>query len=127
MKGDSMRQSIVILLFVLAGCGTRVVKNPDPIEISGKVQLAGGRPVTAVVFNLQPTAGGSQAVIPLKNGEFKATVTPGRYTYYITEGSAKDPQAKESYSAIPAKFREGAMDRQIEIAAGATTVDIKLE
>jgi hypothetical protein len=111
-----MRKSLLLAFIALAGCQTNPSPNPDPIEVSGKVTLPGGKAVSDVVLNLQPTGTGGQATLPVKNGAFKGSVMPGRYTYYITEDS-KNPAA---FAAIPERYRAGAMDRQIDIAAGST-------
>jgi hypothetical protein len=108
---------------VLVGCSTNPGKNPDPVEVSGKVTSSGGKPVTDVVLNLQPVGIGGHATATVKNGEFKAAVIPGKYTYFFAEGSKAPPAA---FRAIPEKYRAGAMDRQIEIKAG-TVLDLKLE
>lgn len=120
-----MRSFMLLPLLTLAliGCdsvGATASKNPDPVEISGKVSLA-GKPVSNVVLNLQPTESGAQATADVKDGIFKATVTPGKYTYFLSEG-----KVAQAFASIPEKFRAGAMDRQIDIAAG-TSLDLKLE
>jgi hypothetical protein len=108
-----MRKLIPLLGLVLIGCSRGSGPNPDPIEVSGTVQLA-GKPVTDVVLNLQPTGTGGQAAIPVKNGEFHGSVIPGRYTWYFTE-----TKNLTAYRAIPEKYRAGSMDRQIDISSGA--------
>jgi len=61
------------------------------------------------------------ATLPVTNGSTKGVVTPGKYTYYLSQAS--NPAA---FEAIPEKFRAGSMDRQIEIKAGGT-VDFSFE
>ena len=113
------RSSVVFLLAVVAGCGVNPGVTADPVDISGKV-TAGGKPVDGIVLNLLVTGTGTPAAIPIKEGAFQAKLTPGKYTYYITKGTATD------MSAIPEKYGEGSMDRQIEIAAGQS-LNINLE
>jgi hypothetical protein len=108
-----MRKLIPLLGLVLIGCTRGPGHNPDPVEVSGTVQ-AGGKSVTDVVLNLQPTGTGGQAVIPVKNGEFRGSVMPGRYTWYFTE-----TKNLTAYRSIPEKYRAGSLDRQIDIAPGA--------
>jgi hypothetical protein len=115
-----MRRLIPLFGLIVAGCTSiNPGKNPEQVEISGKVTM-NGRPVSDVVFNLQPTGQGTQAVYPVVNGTFKGSATPGKYTYYITEG--KNPAV---YNAIPQRYRGGSMDRVIEIKSGTElTIDL---
>jgi hypothetical protein len=104
-----MRKIVVMLALVLLGCGTDPGRTPDAVEISGEVTLKGKR-LSVATLHLQPTGAGTEAVLPVKNGTFRAKVTPGRYTYYVT--GAREP--------IPQPFRAGSLDRQTDIAAGST-------
>lgn len=116
-----MRKLMPLIGLALVGCGgIDPGKNSDPVEISGRITLAGGQPVSDVTLNLQPTGTGTQATLPVKNGEFKGTVTPGKYTYYFSEGPKGVKPA--GFQVIPEKYRAGAMDRQIEIKAGSPLV-----
>jgi len=108
-----MRKLIPLLGLVLIGCMRGPGRNPDPVEVSGTVQLA-GKPVSDVVLNLQPTGDGGQAAIPVKNGEFRGSVIPGRYTYYFTE-----TRNLTAFRGIPDKYRSGSLDRQIDVTPGA--------
>ena len=108
-KGNHMRKLIPLVALVLAGCGgVNPAKNPDPVEVSGTVQLAGGKPVPDGTLHLQPTGSGGQATLPVKNGRFKGSVMPGKYTWYLA-----------SAARIPDKYKEGSLDRQIDVAPGA--------
>ena len=109
-----MRKCIpLIVVVILASCsGVRSGKNPDQIEIAGKV-TRDRKPITDVTITLQAIKGGTQATYSVKNGEFKGTATPGRYTYFFTEGS--NPTA---FVLIPEKYHSGSMDRQIDIDSG---------
>ena len=108
-----MRKLVFLCALAVFGCGDKVGFNAEPVEVSGRVTMK-SRPVTGVVLNLQPTSGGAQAALPLKNGGFRGQVVPGRYTYYITEGASA-----EAFKAIPEKYHLGDKDRQIELAAGS--------
>jgi hypothetical protein len=55
------------------------------------------------------------ANLPITNGKVKGSVTPGKYTYYV---SAADSET--AFGAIPEKHREGSMDRQIDIKSAGT-------
>ncbi len=96
-------------------------KNPEMTEITGTVTLK-GQPVSDVILNLQPTGTGTMATIPVAQGKFKASVTPGKYTYFISETS----RGAAVLAKIPKQYHAGALDRQIDIAAG-TVLDIKLD
>jgi hypothetical protein len=116
-----MRKLIPLLgLALLIGCGINPGTNPDQVDITGRVTLPGGKAVTNVTFNLQPTGTGTQAFYPVKNGEFKGKATPGKYTYFISEGASA-----AAFKTIPAKYRAGSMDRQIDVAAGALTINLE--
>ena len=119
-----MRKLMPLLGLVLVGCSVNVGKNDDPVEVTGKVAFATGKPVSDVTLNLQPVKGGGHAFATVKNGQFKAAVMPGTYTYFIAEGPKGSPPA--AFDAIPDKYRAGAMDRQVEIKSGAV-LDLKLE
>lgn len=110
----------LLATLLLFGCGINPGKNPDQVDITGRVTLPGGKAVTGVTFNLQPTSTGTQAFYPVVKGEFKGKATPGRYTYFISEG----PSAA-AFNAIPAKYRAGAMDRQIDVGPGALNVTLE--
>ena len=119
-----MSRSAAIMLFALAGCGgAAVVPNPEPVEVTVHVTHAGD-PVSDVNFNLQPTGAGLPAVVAVKDGELKAKVTPGNYTWYITQASADGSGQK--FAAIPAAYLEGSMARQVEVAATGGTLHIDL-
>ncbi len=72
------------------------------------------------MLNLQPTKGGVQATLPVKNGQIRGTVVPGTYTYYLTEG----PKLS-AYREVPERFRSGSMDRQVEIANSPLTINFE--
>jgi len=103
----------------VAGCGN-VTPNPDPVGVTGKVTHA-GKPVESVILHFQPTGEGAQAMVTVANGEFQADIMPGTYTYYITKGNSA-----EAIATIDPKFASGALDRQVEVAAGSA-LEIELD
>lgn len=113
-----MRWTLLLLAAAVVGCGTTVTKNPDPVEVSGKVMIA-GKPVTDVILTFQPTGAGLPAPVPVTDGAFKATILPGTYAYFIAEG--KD---KTAYEAVPPEHREASLDRQVEVTSSTSSLDI---
>ena len=61
-----------------------------------------GKAVSDVIFNLQPTGAGTEARLPVKNGEFKGRVTPGATP--ITSPRIEEAAA---FQAIPEKYPRG--------------------
>jgi len=120
-----MRKLTVLIVSALAlvvGCNSvDPGKSADMVDVSGTVSR-GGKPVTDVTLNLQPTAKGStQAALPVKNGQFKGKVTPGKYTYFLSQASNAS-----AFKAVPEKYREGSLERQIVIK-GAGPVEFTFE
>ena len=117
------RFCLLVGLAFIVGCGgVTVVPNPDPVEVTFSV-TAGGKPVNDVSLTLLAVGdkGGAQAQGSVAQGKAKLSVFPGNYTYFVSEG--KNPAA---FSAIPAKYYTGAMDRTVEVKE-AGTIDLKLD
>lgn len=106
----------LVAVFLMVGCGKITpAKNPDMVDVSGTVMM-GGKPLSGVILNLQPTGTGTQAAFAVSDGKFKGSATPGKYTYYISE-----PGGKENIlPSIPKKYHAGAMDRQVDVSSGST-------
>lgn len=106
-----MRSLMLLLGLMLAGCGgVSVVEVPDPEEFSGKV-TKGGQPISDVTLRFQPIEkGGTEAIVPVKDGKYTATATKGKYTFFFEE--AKNPVA---FQAIPDAYKHGSEDRAVEV------------
>ncbi|MFM7166902.1 MAG: hypothetical protein ACKO3T_16820 [Planctomycetaceae bacterium] len=117
-------KSIFALLLVaaVAGCSQNIPvgTNPEPVNVTINVTL-GGAPVDGLKFNFQPVGDGLPAIIDIKNGAASGPVTPGNYTWYVS-GSEKDLTDKK----IPEQYREGSMDRKVDIKGGET-IEAKLD
>lgn len=112
-----MNRNVILVLWCVAAAGcntTSITVTPAPVDVTGSVKLA-GQPLDEGTLNLQPTGPGNPATIPVKKGSFQAKVTPGRYTYFFSEGGSRATFAK-----IPVGYRAGSMDRQIDVASGST-------
>ncbi len=119
MRNSSVLQFLVISVcsVFLVGCGGSVTTpNPEPTAVTGTV-IQKGQPVANVVLNFQPTgAGALPAVVPLKDGKFEAQISPGRYTWYLSEGSGAE--SRKAFATISEEFQAGSLDRQIDVEPG---------
>ena len=107
----------------VVGCGGYASTTPgEQVDITGKVSVAGGKSVTGFQIVLQPTAGGQQVFFPLKaEGAFSGKAIAGTYTYYLQAGSAGEAALEK----MPKEARAGAMDRTVEVKAGAGELQLK--
>jgi hypothetical protein len=112
-----MRQLFVFLSLAACGCGQHIGKTLEPVEITGVVTV-NQVPVSDVILNLQPTGAGTlPVVIPIKDGKFESTASPGRYAWFFEASSAgKHSRAIE---AIPDEYRNADMERQIDVVDGS--------
>lgn len=118
---QSVYRFLALTCVVLSvGCGPTIVPNPAPVEVTFNVKQA-GKPLNDFTFNLQPIAEGVQSSGKIEGGVAKLAVTPGTYTYYISQGSSE-----AALDSIPAAFQNGAMDRKLEITA-STTIDVTID
>ena len=117
-----MLRSFALLLLCVTGCSQNISvgTNPEPVNITINV-TQGGAPVDGLKFNFQPVGDGLPAVLDIKAGAASGPVTPGSYTWFIS-GSEKDLADKK----IADQFREGSMDRKVDVSAGAT-IEAKLD
>lgn len=104
-----LKRFSVLLVVMLVGCGVNPGKTKESVEIEGTVTVA-GKPVNNVTLNLQVTGTGTPATLKVTKGAVKGLVTPGNYTYYLSQASSA-----ADFKSVPAKAKEGSLDRQIEI------------
>jgi hypothetical protein len=112
------------LALFLAGCGGRTPDASTEVDATGTVTNTSGAPVKDVELQFQATGGTArQATFKLgADGKFSGKMTTGKYTYFFNELQGK----AAAFNAIPAGFRQGSMDRQIEVKAGQP-IDIKVQ
>ena len=104
----------MIVLFGLGCGGVNVGQVADPVGITGQITME-DLPLSGVRLNLQPTGDGMPTGMDVTGGKFEGDVVPGKYTYFLSAG--KDAAA---FKKVPEEYHSGAMDREIEVAAGAT-------
>ena len=114
--------SVVVASF--SGCSGYISTEPgQQVDVSGKVNGPNGKPLNNVLIYFQATGGAAQGVnFPIKEGKFSGKMNAGKYTYYI---GGEGPKYEALLKSIPQKWKEGAMDRQVDINAGE--VDIKFQ
>lgn len=106
----------------LAGCSGEPRKLPEPVEISGTVTTADGKPVKDVQLTMRPKGEGHPAGSPLAaDGSFKLTTVPGEFMYFFV--LSEDPKmdkgrAKAALAAVPAKYQEMNVEHTVSLSAG---------
>jgi len=121
-----MRSFLLILILALSvGCGTGVNPMPGPTAIKGKLELSSGKPASGLIFNLYPLEGQHPGVYEVaEDGTFKGEAISGKYSYFVTKGSAKN--SEQSLKLVNPKLREPDLTRTIVVKAGED-ISIKLE
>jgi hypothetical protein len=123
--------ALVLLAAAVVGCGQQTYTVSNPVPAKGKVTLANGAPVKDVQLVLQPTGGGGMPtgakVGP--DGSFSTEVVPGKYAYYFiaipdAKSAGEKQKSEAALKAIPAKYHEAHMDRQISVSGD---FDLKLD
>ena len=124
-----MVRTLTITLLALCGCGYETPAPGTPVDVTGRITLA-GRPLRDVVVQLQPTGGtAQQAVLKIgPDGSFAGRVMAGRYSWYVAAPDASRAEAHKAVpvmKSVPPAYREASMERQVDITAG-THLDLVL-
>ncbi len=113
---------LILTLMLSVGCGTATTPMPAPTAIKGKVELTGGKPASGLLLNLYPLEGQHPGVFDVaEDGSFKGEAISGKYSYFVTKGSAKN--SEQTLKLVNAKFYSADLARTFVIKAGE---DIKL-
>lgn len=116
-----MRKFVPLLGALVLGCGVNPGTTPDQVDVTGKLAVK-GKAIDGVQVRFQPmSATGNPAEFPVTNGAFKGKMTPGQYTYYVTEG-----KSAAAFKTVPDAFKMGSADRKVDVAAGAA-LDLKAD
>lgn len=117
-----MKYCFLMVPILLSGCGG-VSVSPTAARVDVTFSIStGGKPVTDMMFNLQPTGEeGLPLAVPVNQGTVNAAVVPGTYTYYMEPG-----KSAAAYEKLPATYRHGSLDRTVTINGGET-IEIKLD
>jgi len=118
MKGTVVRRLFFVSLLAAAGC-TSYAPTPADVDMLVKVNQ-GGKPVSGVLINFQPTSGGLPKTMEVADGSALGNMTPGKYAYFVTEG--KD---KAAFETIPKQYKEASLDRQVEVKG--ETIELALD
>lgn len=114
---------LVLPIGSFAGCSGYISTTPGTdVEVSGTVNGPDGKPVKDVVLYFQPTGGDAMPnQFPLKNGSFSGRMIAGKYTYYLGAPQS-GPEVRKTETILksfPATWKEGSLDRQINVSGGA--------
>jgi hypothetical protein len=119
---------LALPLFSVIGCSGYVSTTPGTdVDVSGTVRGPDGKPLNDVVLYFQPTGGEAMPnQFPLKNGSFSGKMIVGKYTYYLGAPLQTGPSQKKAETILktmPASWKEGSLDRQIDVSGG--TLELK--
>lgn len=124
-----------LLLFLLLGCSEPRPNIPNGVEVSGKVLLPNGSPVTGGTLILRPEQGihGASAVLGadgsfrLQNQAGTQAIVPGKYRVYVR---FNDPAHKNLAAAIHKRYQDtedGDSDIVVDIQAAQSDLLIKMK
>jgi hypothetical protein len=121
--------ALAALVGPVVGVGCGVEKMPDPVEISGTVTYADGRPVKDVQLVLRPKGEGHMAGGPLgPDGTFTVKAVPGEFMFYFQplEGSKDKAKVRSAFAAIPQAYQDVSVDNTASLSSGEGN-EIKLK
>jgi hypothetical protein len=110
-----------LLACLLVGCGGAKLL-PEPVEISGTVTTADGKPVKDVQLGLRPRGAGHPAGCALgADGAFKVSAIPGEFVFFfapLEDPKADKAKAKAGFAAIPKPYQEATAENVVTLSAG---------
>ena len=132
---NGFRLLAMTCLIALLGCGNPAPNIPTGVEVSGKVQLPSGAPVTGGTLILRPEQGvhGASAQVQpdgafsLQNQAGTKAIAPGKYRVYIR---FNDPSHKALAAAINKRYQDtedGDSDIAVEVQAARSDLVIKMK
>ena len=104
---------VAAMMMVTLGCGSAKKGEQSLSNVSGKVLLSRGRPLTGGRIFLRPEGGirqgiaaeiGEDGSFTLNNGEGGAPVLPGTYEVYVIFGN--DPSDQKLRRIVPRKYQK---------------------
>lgn len=115
--------AMAFLAVISIGCGSSVTLLPEPVEISGTVTFADGKPVKDVQLALRPKGDGHPSGCALKaDGTFSVKAIPGDFMFYfapLEDPKADKAKAKSGMNSIPVPYRDVSMDHSVSLKAGS--------
>jgi hypothetical protein len=131
----NIHRILPLALIAVVGCGDPAPNIPAGVEVSGKVQLPSGSPVTGGVLTLRPVQGIHGASAPIQpDGSFTLqnqagtkTIAPGKYKAFIR---FNDPSHKALQAAIGQRYQnteDGESDIEVDIQTAKNDLLIKFK
>lgn len=109
----------------LIGCGGVVPDSGESVQVNGRVVGPAGKSINGFNVFFQPTGGKAQQVqFQLgQDGGFSGQMVTGSYTYYLVPG--KGNATEKVLDTFPETYRQGSLDRQIEVKGGSLELAFK--
>lgn len=131
----SPRLLAVMTLILILGCDSGPMAKPSGVEVSGKLLLASGAPVTGGTLVLRPVEGIHGASAQIKNDgtftlvdpEGKPSVVPGKYQVFVR---FNNPSHKAMQVAVNRRYQdteEGDSDVIVDIQESTSDLVIRLK
>jgi hypothetical protein len=114
----------LIALVALSGCSGDPSQLPDPVEISGTVTTADGKPVKDVQLVLRPKGSGHTAGCALgSDGQFKVSAIPGEFMFFfqpMEDAKADKGKVKAGFAAVPKAYQDVNVEHTVSLSSGGS-------
>ncbi len=127
----------IVLCIGLVGCGgtSGPPSKPDGVEVSGKILLANGSPLTGGTLILRPVEGAYGATAQIQpNGTFtlmetsgQKSVVPGKYQVFVTLKESNHKALRDKVNKKYQSSEDGDSDVVVEIQQSISDLVIKLK
>jgi hypothetical protein len=107
----------LLALVMTSGCGVSAPPMSSTVPITGKLELAEGKPIGGLLLTLFPLEGQHPVYIEVADdGEFKSEAIAGKYAYFVAKSTAKN--SEQNLKKVDAKLHEADSSRTVLVRAG---------
>ncbi len=124
-----------LLILLMAGCTVSPPAPPEGVEVSGKILLPNGSPLTGGTLVLRPEGGLHGATAQIQSdGSFtlmdthgRKAVVPGKYQVFVRLGDATKASLRSQVNSRYQNTEDGDSDVVVDIQAATSNLTIQLK